>query len=209
MPPDLPDFHGGPATGHGTSANVSVRGYGTFGISVTGPNSTATFAHNRVTGLGLAGHTATVGISLGFGATGTVVGNTVTDNLCDAPGCGPDPISQLQAAGIGAVFASAGTVIAHNRVSRNDVGIGLFFSPNCCSVSHNTLTDNRFFGDVIQDGDNTISHELISGGQVGVGVVADAVDTTGTLRKVAITGASVAPVKKISCCGFTAKAVIQ
>ena len=204
-----PDLSGGPATGHGTIVGVSVRGYGTFGLSATGPNSTATFAHNRVTGLGLSGHTATVGVSVGFGATATVVGNTVIDNLCDAPGCGPDPIRQLQSAGIEAALASAGTVIAQNRVSRNDIGIGLFFSPNCCSVNHNTLTNNRFFGDVIQDGDNTISHDLISGGQVGVGVVANAVNTTGRLRKVAISGASVAPVKKFSCCGFTAKAVIQ
>ena len=209
MPPDLPDFHGGPATGHGTIANVSVRGYGTFGISVTGPNSTATFAHNRITGLGLAGHAATVGVSVGFGATATVVGNTVTDNLCDAPGCGPDPISQFQSAGIEAIFASAGTVIAQNRVSRNDTGIGLFFSPDCCSVNHNTLTDNRFFGDVILDGDNTISDDVISGGEVGVGVVADAANTTGTLRRVAISGTSISPVKEISRYGFTAKAVIR
>ena len=138
-----------------------------------------------------------------------MVGNTVTDNLCDAPGCGPDPINQLQATGISVVFASAGTVIAHNRLSRNDVGTYLVFSPNCCSVNHNTLIDNRFFGDAILDGDNTISHDLISGGQVGVGVLADAANTTGTLRKVAISGMSVVPVKELSCCGFTAKAVIQ
>ena len=202
-------LNGGPAAGHGMISDSFVRGYSTFGLSVSGPNSTATFAHNRVTGLGLAGHTATVGVSVGFGARATVVGNSVTDNLCDAPVCGSDPISQLQSAGISAIFASAGTEIAHNHVARNDTGIGLFFSPNCCSVNHNTLTDNRFFGEVIQDGDNTISDDMISGGEFGVGVVADAANTTGTLRKLTIRGALTAPVKELSCCGFTAKAVIQ
>ena len=200
---------GGPATGHGTIAGVSVRGYGAFGISVTGPNSTATFSHNRVTGLGLVGHTATVGVSVGFGAAGTVLGNTVTNNLCDAPGCGPDPINQIQATGISVLFGSAGTVVAYNNISKNDVGTYLVLSPNCCSVHHNTLTDNRFFGDAILDGDNTISHDLISGGQVGVGIIANTINTTGTLRKVAISGASVVPVKELSCCGFMAKAVIK
>jgi hypothetical protein len=206
----LPDaLPGGPSTGHGTITDVFVSGFATFGISVSGPNSTtgptstATFAHNRVTGFGLAGHTATVGMSV-FHATGTMVDNTITDNLCDVPGCGPDPISQLQATGIGATFAGPGTVIAHNRVSGNDVGIYLAFSPNCCSTNHNMLTDNRYIGDVIQDGDNTISHDVISGGQVGVGVVATSVNTTGALRNVSTTSTSVAPTQNFSCCGFTA-----
>jgi len=71
------------------------------------------------------------------------------------------------------------------------------------------LTDNRFFGVVIQDGDGTTSDNRISGGQVGIGVVADFVDTVGVLRGDHITGTTVAPVREIQCCGFTATAIVK
>jgi hypothetical protein len=61
---------------------------------------------------------------------------------------------------------------------------------------------------VIQDGDATTSSNTIRGGQVGIGVVADFVDTTGVLRGDRITGPTVAPVREIECCGFTATAIV-
>ncbi|MFD4506690.1 hypothetical protein [Streptomyces sp. NPDC058457] len=44
---------------------------------------------------------------------------------------------------------------------------------------------------------------------MGIGVIADAVDTTGTLRGDRIRRTSVAPVREIQCCGFTATAVVK
>jgi hypothetical protein len=136
--------------------------------------------------------------------------NRVSQNFCNLPGCGPDPINQRQSSGIGAsAGAGVGTVIAHNNVSDNDIGIYLVGAPECCRVGHNDLTNNRFFGLVIQDGSNAASHDRIEGGNVGVGVVADTVDTVGTLRHEEITGTSVAPVQEISCCGFKATAIVR
>lgn len=209
----LPSFvTGGPTSGHATITNVLVSNYTNAGIDLLGP-ATATIVHNRITDLGQISN-PTLGVSLNFGAVATVVNNVITDNRCDSPdfqtsGCGSDPASQFQSSGIGTTFAGAGTVIANNRLSNNDIGIYLVFSPNCCRVNSNTLTDNRFFGEAIQDGDNSISHDLISGGQVGVGVIADAVDTTGTLRNVTITGTSVAPTQDISFSPYTARTVLR
>jgi hypothetical protein len=49
----------------------------------------------------------------------------------------------------------------------------------------------------------------VSGGRVGVAVVADAVDTVATFRNEAISGASVAVVEELACCGFRAVALVQ
>jgi hypothetical protein len=49
----------------------------------------------------------------------------------------------------------------------------------------------------------------IRGGQIGIAVVADAVDTTGLLIGDKISGTSVAPVREFSCCGFTATAIVK
>jgi hypothetical protein len=44
---------------------------------------------------------------------------------------------------------------------------------------------------------------------VGIGVVADAVNTVGVLTDDEISGTTVAPIKEISCCGFTATATVK
>jgi hypothetical protein len=49
----------------------------------------------------------------------------------------------------------------------------------------------------------------VSRGRVGVAVVADAVDTVATFRNEAISGASVAVVEELACCGFRAVALVQ
>jgi hypothetical protein len=59
------------------------------------------------------------------------------------------------------------------------------------------------------DGSNAASHDRISGGRVGVAVVADAVDTTGTLKHEAVDDTSGQRIQTIQCCGFTATAIVQ
>jgi parallel beta-helix repeat protein len=82
------------------------------------------------------------------------------------------------------------------------------FSPNCCTINENQITNSRFFGIVIQDGNGNTSDNTIAGGQVGIGVVATSVNTVAMLDD-EITGTSVAPVKEFACCGFTAKAIVK
>jgi parallel beta-helix repeat protein len=118
--------------------------------------------------------------------------------------------TQFQSGGILVGPAIAGTTVSDNHVSGADIGIyQLFATPNCCTISDNTLQDNRFFGIAIQDSDGTTRENTISGGQVGIGVIADAVDTTGVLRGDSISGTTVAPVREIECCGFTATAIVK
>src|SRR5574342_283665 len=109
-------------------------------------------------------------------------------------------MTEFQSVGIGGNSNPPGTVIEENTVSDNDVGIYLFGSDGCCRTRENTLTDNRFFGIVIQDGTNETAENRISGGEVGIGVVADFVDTVGVSRHDRIKRTSVAPVQELECC---------
>ena len=198
------------STAYGRISRVTVDRYQHNGIGVTGPDngelSRVTVTDNSVTG-GWTIPSFQYGIEVTEGVVARVSGNRVEGNVCGGDICGPDPINQAQGAGIIALAAPAGTRISENRVARNDVGFYQVMSPNCCRISDNTLLANRWFGILIQDGDGATSENAISGGQVGVGVVADAVDTTAVLRDDRIRGTSVAPVREIDCCGFKATAV--
>ncbi len=205
LPPHLAEGQ----VANATITDVVVNDYSSHGIAVVGNGSTANLFHNVVTGFGSTQELNQVGILVGFGAVATVRHNEISENLCSMPSdCGPDPINQGQSVGIFTMDADAGTEFSNNRLYNNDVGIYLYSSNGCCTTHHNTLTNNHFFGLVIQDGDNTMSHNTISGGSVGIAVVADSVNTVGTLQNNTITGTSVMQVQEIPSEGFTATANI-
>ncbi|MEV7022437.1 right-handed parallel beta-helix repeat-containing protein [Kitasatospora sp. NPDC093558] len=204
----------GGSTASGRISHVTIARYLQQGINLGGPAGAATPTKVAVADNVISGGTpipaVQTGIFVGESAVATVTGNAVSDSVCSRPGCGPDPINDIQSAGILVSGVSPGsTRVSGNHVAATDVGIYQFASPNCCRISDNTLTDNRFFGIVIQDGDGETRGNMISGGRVGIGVVADAVNTTGTLRGDMITGSTDAPVREIQCCGFTATAVVK
>jgi hypothetical protein len=62
---------------------------------------------------------------------------------------------------------------------------------------------------VIQDGDGRADGNFISGGRIGIGVVADFIDTTAVLNGDRVRGATVAPVEEIECCGASATAIVR
>ena len=99
------------------------------------------------------------------------------------PECGPDYFNQFQGFGITAFDAASGSIISHNKLLVNDVGI-LIGGNECCKIEHNKLADNLFFGIIVQDGDHTVSFNKISGGKVGVAAVAVFADATATLDHV-------------------------
>jgi parallel beta helix pectate lyase-like protein len=197
------------ATGHATIVNVTISDYQGAGIVFFNPGTTATIVNTVITGSGPSTSSFSFGIDFGFGAVATITHNVISGNMCDAAdlGCGPDPITQFQAAAIGPVDAGAGTVISYNTLANNDIGLYLYGSPGAIFATHNVMLNNRYFGLAIQDGDSSSSFDRIVGGQVGVGVIADFADTVGTLSHELIAGTSVSPIKEISCCGFTATAV--
>lgn len=202
-------------TGHATISDVAIDRYQRLGIGILAPPgetlSTALVSRNRITGgASPFSPVAQIGIALSGAILAQVEENIVTANACTFPGCGADPITQGQSVGIGSLgVMSGGSEIADNRVSDNDVGIYALFSPNCCTISANRLKDNRFFGIVIQNGDGATTGNTVKGGQVGIGVVADAVDTVGVLQGDKIQHTTVAPVQEIDCCGVTATAVVE
>jgi Right handed beta helix region len=198
----------GGSIAHGTVTGVAIDQCLTTGIAVLGPfdgpPSTATITDNVITGGVPFATPGQAGVTVSFASVARVTDNTISDTVCTAPECGRDPITEFQSVGIGGNSNPPGTVIEGNTVSGSDVGIYLFGSDGCCRTRDNRLTDNRFFGIVIQDGRNETAENRISGGEVGIGVVADAVDTVALSREDRIKRTSVAPVLEIECCGFTA-----
>ncbi|MFI8455645.1 right-handed parallel beta-helix repeat-containing protein [Kitasatospora sp. NPDC085464] len=200
------------STASGRVARVRIARYLLDGINLAGPPEAVpptrvTVLDSEITG-GTPIPAEQFGIAIGQ-AVATVTGNTVADSVCTAPGCGPDPINDLQSGGIFAGFTPAGTTITGNRVSGTDIGIYQYAGPNCCRITANVLKDNRFFGVAIQDGDGGTEQNVITGGRVGIGVIADSADTTATLRGDVISGTTDAPVRELQCCGFTATAVVK
>lgn len=200
------------STAYGRVTNVVVDRYQRVGLVATGPLGVApsrvTFANNVLTG-GAQIPAAQFGIDIAFGAVAQMTGNTSRGNVCTVPGCGPDPINQIQSAGLVVRVAPAGSSISGNHAADNDIGIYQLASPSCCTITENTLDNNRYFGIVIQDGDGATSQNKISGGQAGIGVVAGAANTVGVLRGDHIAGTTVAPVREIQCCGFSATAIVK
>lgn len=213
--PDIIEIDGQAGSlGHGSASYIAVDGFQTTGIVVVGPSggppSTARISYNIVTGgtpFAVAGQ---VGISVAFAAVARVTENRVHGTVCTDPACGRDPINQAQSVGILTLFAELpGTELKENFASGNDIGLQLYGSGGCCQTRKNRLSSNRFFGIVIQDGSNNTADNVISGGEVGIGVVADFVNTVAVLHGDKIRETSVLPVQEISCCGFTATAIIK
>lgn len=198
------------STGNATVKGVSVDQYQTAGMSVVGvpggSPSSAVFADNLIVGgASPFNFVAQSGMELAGFIDAQAKDNAVSGNVCTFPFCGPDPINQGQSSGI---QVSGPAKVVQNTVSGNDIGIYQLGAGSPATISENSVQNNRYFGIVIQDGDGATNENTISGGQVGIGVVADIVDTTGTLRADLISGTSVMPVQELDCCGFTATAII-
>lgn len=197
--------------GFATIRHVVMDDYQTGAVAVFSPGSRAIITQNFMDAHVRAGDVVNAGgVVIGNAAVGIVTNNIIRGNRCTSAEllCGSDPLSEFQGFGLtngpGDV-PGQGTEFAHNWLTDNDVGIYLFAPSDCCLVHHNVLIDNRFFGIILQDGRADFGRDLILGGEVGIGVVADAEDTVATLHKEKILGASVAPTREIECCGFDAR----
>jgi parallel beta-helix repeat protein len=191
-------------------SNVIITDYSNHAIAVMGANSTARILENSITGYGEPHGIGQVGVLVEGGAAAKIRGNRISNNICNDPiGCGPDLVNQGQSCGIFTYNAGAPTEIEENTVFRNDVGIYLYASNGCRTLSHNTLINNRFFGIIIQNGINTTSHNTITGGAVGEAVVADSSNSTGTFRHDTITETTSQETQEITSPGFIARAIIR
>jgi len=196
---------GGPA-GPPASATISqseIRNFQSAGVIVLGAGSWGDITHNTVTGPGMTA--GTQGIELAAGAVGTISHNVVSGNICPAKSklCGENFFTEFQNGGIVAGGGGPGTVITHNLVFGNQVGLYL---SEADLISDNVLVDNDYFaiGLIgVEDGAFTIGKSEISGGGGGVWVIAVFVDMTVVLDRVTFSGLSGPPVEILEDGGFT------
>jgi len=196
----------GPQVGHATVTKTDISGYRVIGIQVGGPDTTIKVTNSKVVAADAPETVGQAGIGILFGPKASIVNTKVSNNLCNDPACGPDFFNQTQGSRIVAIETATGTVISDNDVSNNDLGIVVAGNSGCCNTLHNKLKDNRFFGITLIDGISKSSHDIITGGNVGIAAVAINVVTTATLIHDKITGTTT-PTQELSCCGFTAKVI--
>ncbi|MFC9292759.1 nitrous oxide reductase family maturation protein NosD [Streptomyces sp. NPDC057011] len=119
-------------------------------VTVLNQGSNATLVNSTVTGHP---RLSTDGIGFLLGAVGRVTRNTISGNDCREPdpACGPDFFSETQHVGIA---AGTGTVIEHNRLTGNHVGI--YAVGGSDSIGHNDIIRSSYFGMALQDGSFTL-----------------------------------------------------
>jgi parallel beta-helix repeat protein len=142
-----------------------VEGYQKTGILVNG-NVAAEVDLNRVTGLGPVDVIGQNGIQLGFGATGSVTRNRVSQNL----------YTQTDAASAGILLLEAGeqVEVANNRIDDCDVGVWLT-STSEALVENNRISDSTYDGIAIDGRSGPSEGSLIVdnvaiGNAIGIGL---------------------------------------
>ncbi len=178
-----------------TVTRSAVSGFQKNGITGNEAGLDATISDNVVQGAGPAPIAQNL-VQIGFGAGGTVRGNTLDGAECEAASCGPDPISDEQAAGVLLYAAADGTEVLGNEISASDSGISDSSGGGVHDVAGNRLSDNRYEGIYFDSGTMQAHGNLIEGGRLGVAPVswAGSPDSNPklTLSGNTITGASVA-----------------
>jgi nitrous oxidase accessory protein NosD len=110
----------GAETSKVTIKDNSVHDYQKNGITGNESGTEVTITGNAVTGLGPTTGAAQNGIQIGFGATGDVPHNSVTDNVWS-------PCVSLQNCAFNAtgilIFQSDGVRVEHNSVATNQIGV--------------------------------------------------------------------------------------
>ena len=197
----------GPQVGHAVITKTDITDYRVVGIQTGGENTTLVISKSEVIAADAPEIVGQIGIFGAIGPKVVIVDNKISGNICNNPECGPDFFTQVQGSGIFLVNVNQDSIISGNKVTNNDLGIALAENSGCCKIENNKLSDNRFFGITIIDGENTISNTKIFGGNVGVAAIAFSANTIAILDNVKIAGATI-PVQEFPSGGFTAEVVI-
>lgn len=187
-----------------------ITNFQSTGIIALGVGSYANVSQSTIAGPGHAGGVPTNGIEIVAGAAGVISHNTVSGNICPdgmPEVCGPDFFTQFQEAGIGAGGNGPGTVITHNRLVGNQIGM---FLSEVDEISQNVMVDNDYFGlglVGVDTGAFTVNGGQITGTGGGVWVTAVLVDMTVRLNRVDFSGLSGTPVEILEDGGFHATVI--
>jgi Right handed beta helix region len=162
---------------HGTLTNDTVSNYQKNGIDVTGTGSTATITNAVVTGSGPTEHIAQNGIEVAFGGTAKIKASSVSGNECEASVCGSNPLKQTQSTGI-LIFTPASAVsVTGSTITGNDIGVyyedesSTAPSSPTAAITANHLNNDRYESVALGRGSATVSHNVISGGTVGIALL--------------------------------------
>ncbi len=201
----------GPNVGHAVITNTDIIDYQVVGIQIGGEGTTVEVSNSKVIAADALEGEDQAGIFVGIGPKVVIVDNKISGNICNSPECLPDfstpfpqpTIPQFPHSGIFLLNVNQDSIIAGNKVTNNDVGIAVAENSGCCKIENNILSDNRFFGVAVIDGEHIISNTKIFGGEVGVAAIAIITNTTATLGSVEIVGAET-PVQALSTGNLTA-----
>jgi len=201
----------GGSTGSGRVSRVVVDTYLAGGIIAVAPYdrppSRLTVTDSTVLGGHPVAPVAQVGIWVRLNAVGQVTGNTVSGAACTLDECGPDFVSQIQSAAA-VVEGGQGSSFAGNHLSGADIGL-LDYNSIGATMSGNTLVDNRVYGIAIGDTDAVTKNNTITGGRVGIGVLALSQDTSELSNGDHISGASTSATQVFECCGYHASLTVK
>lgn len=153
--------------GHLTIDHTTLTGYQRAAIFVDNAGSTGQIDHNTIKGTPCSLCAGPGGIGVFSGASATIDHNTISGNECNDPsyGCGPDWFNDYQSFGVLTIGAASSTVISHNSLNTNDVGI---YTDTGVTIDHNDVA-SRDFGIATDYGNAAqVDHNSTTGGIYGI-----------------------------------------
>ena len=141
---------GNGGTSNVTLSNNHVQNYQKNGITANESGTTVTIRGNTVVGQGPTNGAAENSIQIGFGATGSITGNTVGDDIWVPPL--DTPVDSDDAASGILVYASSGISVSQNTVTNTQFGIVFVTDPSFGSADGGAITSNKIAATHIFDG---------------------------------------------------------
>ncbi len=143
----------------------SVDDYQKNGITANEAGSSAKIEGNTVTGIGSTSGAAQNGVQIGFGAAGTITGNTISNHVW-AP-CVSATQCDTNATGI-LIFESTGVVIGSNSVGNNNIGV--FTNGDNTHIESNHISNSVVLDGVVlqSNGDVAISNSIVQSDEAAV-----------------------------------------
>jgi nitrous oxidase accessory protein NosD len=143
----------------------SVHDYQKNGITGNESGTEVSITNNVVTGLGPTTGAAQNGIQIGFGGKGSVLHNTVTDNVWSP--CVSLKNCAFNATGI-LIFQSDGVRVEHNSVATNQVGV--FAGGQQAKVDSNNISNSLVLVGIDLAGDDNLAsrNDVTNSGQAAI-----------------------------------------
>ncbi len=158
----------GTGTATGTISGDTLTNYQKGGITASGAVS-ATITNNTVTGEGPVSYIAQNGIQMGYGAKGSVTGNTVTGNAYTGANLASSGGILVVGGPCFGLPYTTGLTISNNTLSGNDVGVWLFNGDGSCNAPATKTNNIVKFNTITRDAvTNTTGYSPACGYQAGV-----------------------------------------